>query len=89
MPWSNAEANVICASTASHRHAWDIAGIYKTRDARFVRLHTNFPHHRDAVWWCCCKPEREEVQAALMQWDGEAFETWPMPAAASSPDAPA
>ena len=30
--------------------AWDaIAGIYKTRDARFVRLHTNFPHHRDAV----------------------------------------
>src|SRR6185312_1007808 len=29
---------------------WDaIAGIYKTRDARFVRLHTNFPHHRDAV----------------------------------------
>src|SRR5260370_29605944 len=30
--------------------AWDaIAGVYKTRDARFVRLHTNFPHHRDAV----------------------------------------
>src|ERR1700730_11553306 len=30
--------------------SWDaIAGIYKTRDARFVRLHTNFRHHRDAV----------------------------------------
>jgi len=30
--------------------AWDaIAGIYKTRDQRFVRLHTNFAHHRDAV----------------------------------------
>src|SRR3979411_263238 len=29
---------------------WDaIAGIYKTRDQRFVRLHTNFSHHRDAV----------------------------------------
>ena len=57
--------------------AWDaIAGIYKTRDARFVRLHTNFPHHRDAVCKVLnCKPEREEVQAALMQWDGEAFET--------------
>src|SRR6266545_403294 len=28
--------------------AWDaIAGIYKTRDQRFVRLHTNFRHHRD------------------------------------------
>ena len=57
--------------------AWDaIAGIYKTRDQRFVRLHTNFPHHRDAVCKVLdCKPERDEVQAALMQWDGEAFET--------------
>src|SRR6266851_9091638 len=27
--------------------AWDaIAGIYQTRDHRFVRLHTNFRHHR-------------------------------------------
>ena len=57
--------------------AWDaIAGIYKTRDARFVRLHTNFPHHRDAVCKILdCKPERDAVQAALMQWDAEAFET--------------
>jgi crotonobetainyl-CoA:carnitine CoA-transferase CaiB-like acyl-CoA transferase len=57
--------------------AWDaIAGVYKTRDARFVRLHTNFRHHRDAVCKVLnCKPERDEVQAALMQWDGEAFET--------------
>src|SRR3954454_16828652 len=57
--------------------AWDaIAGIYKTRDQRFVRLHTNFPHHRDAVCKVLnCKPERDEVQAALMQWDAEAFET--------------
>src|SRR3979411_417354 len=53
-----------------------IAGVYKTRDQRFVRLHTNFPHHRDAVCKVLnCKPEREDVQAALMQWDGEAFET--------------
>jgi crotonobetainyl-CoA:carnitine CoA-transferase CaiB-like acyl-CoA transferase len=57
--------------------AWDaIAGIYRTRDRRFVRLHTNFRHHRDAVCKVLnCKPERDEVQAALMQWDGEAFET--------------
>jgi len=57
--------------------AWDaIAGVYKTRDQRFVRLHTNFRHHRDAVCQVLnCKPERDEVQAALMQWDGEAFET--------------
>src|SRR6202047_2540826 len=57
--------------------AWDaIAGIYKTRDRRFVRLHTNFPHHREAVCRVLnCKAERDDVQAALMQWDAEAFET--------------
>src|SRR5258707_6184385 len=57
--------------------AWDaIAGIYKTRDQRFVRLHTNFRHHRDAVCkTLACKPERDDVQPALIQWDGEAFET--------------
>ena len=57
--------------------AWDAtAGIYRTRDRRFVRLHTNFRHHRDAVCRVLdCKPERDDVQAALMQWDGEAFET--------------
>src|SRR6059058_1002872 len=56
--------------------AWDaLAGVYQTRDG-FVRLHTNFPHHRDAVCKVLnCKPERDAVQAALMQWDGEAFET--------------
>ena len=56
--------------------AWDaIAGVYRVRDG-FVRLHTNFPHHRDAVCRVLdCKAERETVQAALMQWEGEAFET--------------
>src|SRR6516164_4831369 len=57
--------------------AWDtIAGIYRTRDGRFVRLHTNFPHHRKAVCRLLdCKAERDAVQAALMQWDPESFET--------------
>jgi crotonobetainyl-CoA:carnitine CoA-transferase CaiB-like acyl-CoA transferase len=57
--------------------AWDaIAGVYRTRDRRFVRLHTNFPHHRDAVCRVLnCKAERDDVQAALLQWDAEAFET--------------
>lgn len=57
--------------------AWDaIAGVYKTGDARFVRLHTNFPHHRDNVCKVlACKPERDDVQRALMQWKAEAFET--------------
>jgi crotonobetainyl-CoA:carnitine CoA-transferase CaiB-like acyl-CoA transferase len=57
--------------------AWDaIAGVYKTGDGRFVRLHTNFPHHRDNVCKVLnCKPEREQVQAALMTWKAEEFET--------------
>src|SRR5215475_5124087 len=57
--------------------AWDpTAGIYRTRDGRFVRLHTNFPHHRAAVCKMLnCEQKREAIQAALMQWDGEAFET--------------
>lgn len=57
--------------------AWDaIAGVYKTGDGRFVRLHTNFSHHRDNVCKVLdCKPERDDVQRALMQWNGEAFET--------------
>lgn len=57
--------------------AWDaIAGVYKAGDHRFVRLHTNFPHHRDAVCRVLnCAAEREKVQAALMQWKAEAFES--------------
>ncbi|MES2195647.1 MAG: CoA transferase [Pseudomonadota bacterium] len=57
--------------------AWDaIAGIYNTRDGRFVRLHTNFPQHREAVCTVLdCKAERDDVQAALLRWDAEAFET--------------
>jgi crotonobetainyl-CoA:carnitine CoA-transferase CaiB-like acyl-CoA transferase len=56
--------------------AWDaIAGVYKTRDGRFVRLHTNFPPHREAVCRVLnCKADRDEVQAALMHWDAEVFE---------------
>src|SRR3569623_2252811 len=57
--------------------AWAaIAGVYKTGDGRFVRLHTNFPHHRDNICKLLdCAPERDAVQAALMKWKGEAFET--------------
>ncbi|SFI77143.1 CoA transferase [Bradyrhizobium sp. Gha] len=57
--------------------AWDaIAGVYRTGDGRFVRCHTNFPHHREAVCNVLgCEPERDKVQAALMQWKGEDFET--------------
>jgi crotonobetainyl-CoA:carnitine CoA-transferase CaiB-like acyl-CoA transferase len=56
--------------------AWDaIAGVYRTGDGRFVRLHTNFPHHRAAVCRVLgCEADRDSVQAALMTWDGATFE---------------
>src|SRR5262249_5008064 len=43
--------------------AWDpTAGIYRTRDARFVRLHTNFPHHRAAVCKVLgCEENRDKI----------------------------
>jgi crotonobetainyl-CoA:carnitine CoA-transferase CaiB-like acyl-CoA transferase len=57
--------------------AWDkIAGIYATGDGRKVRLHTNFPHHRDGILKLLgCAYEREAVQAVLMKWEAEKFET--------------
>lgn len=57
--------------------AWDaIAGVYRTGDGRFIRCHTNFPHHRDAVCRVLgCAQERDEVQAALLNWKGTDFET--------------
>ena len=56
---------------------WDkIAGLYRTRDDRFVRIHTNFPHHRDGVLAMLgCGYDRDAVQRALLTWDGEDFET--------------
>lgn len=56
---------------------WDkIAGLYRTRDGGWIRLHTNFPHHRDGILRLLNRSyDREAVQQALLQWDGEAFET--------------
>lgn len=56
---------------------WDpIAGVYQTGDGRFVRLHTNFPHHRANVLAVLgCGGTREEVAAALATRAAEPFET--------------
>jgi crotonobetainyl-CoA:carnitine CoA-transferase CaiB-like acyl-CoA transferase len=57
--------------------AWDkIAGVYRTGDDRRVRLHTNFPHHRDGMLKLLgCAYERAAVQAALLKREAEPFET--------------
>lgn len=49
---------------------------YRTGDGGFVRLHMNFPHHRDAVLKLLgCAPAREAIENALGKWDAVAFET--------------
>jgi crotonobetainyl-CoA:carnitine CoA-transferase CaiB-like acyl-CoA transferase len=55
---------------------WDkIAGLYRCGDGRWVRLHTNFPHHRDGVLTLLrCEYDRSAVQRALETWEAEAFE---------------
>ncbi len=56
---------------------WDkIAGAYPCGDGRWVRLHTNFPHHRDGVLELLrCAYERDAVRRALGSWTADAFET--------------
>jgi crotonobetainyl-CoA:carnitine CoA-transferase CaiB-like acyl-CoA transferase len=54
---------------------WDtIAGIYRCRDG-WVRLHTNFRHHRDGVLALLrCDATRDAVGAALRAWRAAEFE---------------
>jgi crotonobetainyl-CoA:carnitine CoA-transferase CaiB-like acyl-CoA transferase len=49
---------------------WDkIAGAYQCGDGRYVRLHTNFPHHRDGVLKLLqCAYDKAAVAQALRGW---------------------
>jgi crotonobetainyl-CoA:carnitine CoA-transferase CaiB-like acyl-CoA transferase len=52
-----------------------IAGLYRCGDGRWVRLHTNLPHHRDGVLAILgANHDRAAVERALDGWQGEAFE---------------
>ncbi len=56
---------------------WDkIAGVYRSGDGRWVRIHTNFPRHREGLLALLdCDYDRDAVSAALAGWDAEALET--------------
>lgn len=56
---------------------WDkIAGAYRCGDGRWVRLHTNFPHHRDGVLKILgCAYDKAAVTDALQRWTAFDFET--------------
>ncbi len=56
---------------------WDaIAGLYQCGDGRWVRLHTNFPHHRDGVLRLLgdVAHDRASVAKALGTWRAAEFE---------------
>ena len=55
---------------------WDrIAGIYRCGDGQWIRMHTNFPHHRDGVLaLLACEYDKAAVQRALLGWRAEEFE---------------
>jgi len=67
----------MCVDGHSPKELWDkIAGLYRCGDGRWVRLHTNFPHHRDGVLKLLgCDYSREAVKLALDGWQAEKFET--------------
>ena len=56
--------------------AWDaIAGTYRCRDGGVVRIHTNFPHHRDGFLRLLgAGYDRADVARALAGWDAAAFD---------------
>lgn len=56
---------------------WDpIAGIYQCGDGRWVRIHTNFEHHRGGVLKILgCANDKGAVAAALKAWKAKDFET--------------
>lgn len=55
---------------------WDrIVGAYQCGDGRYVRLHTNFPHHRDGVLKLLgCAYDKAAVAEALTGWKAFDFE---------------
>jgi crotonobetainyl-CoA:carnitine CoA-transferase CaiB-like acyl-CoA transferase len=55
---------------------WDrIAGTYQTGDGRWVRLHTNFPHHRAGILRILgCDYDKQAVATALRSWTAFDFE---------------
>ncbi len=62
---------------ASVHEGWDrIAGLHRAGDGRFIRLHTNLPHHREAVLrTLSCDYDRAAVTTALQAWSAQDAET--------------
>ncbi|KAI0683087.1 CoA-transferase family III [Earliella scabrosa] len=54
----------------------NIAGVYRTKDDSYVRIHTNFPHHKQGILDILqCEPTREGIAEAISHWNAIDFET--------------
>ncbi|KAI9507242.1 CoA-transferase family III [Russula earlei] len=52
----------------------ELSDIFKTKDG-YVRLHANFPHHKQGLLDILqCEPTKAAVAAALTEWSAEEFE---------------
>jgi crotonobetainyl-CoA:carnitine CoA-transferase CaiB-like acyl-CoA transferase len=57
-------------------HRDKTAGLYRTRDGRWVRAHTNLPHHRAGLLKLLgCDYDRAAVQRKIANWDAYNLET--------------
>jgi len=53
----------------------DLFGFYRTGDARWIQLHSAFPHHRERILELLrCAATREAVARAVEGWKGEELE---------------
>ncbi|TFK93320.1 CoA-transferase family III, partial [Polyporus arcularius HHB13444] len=53
-----------------------LAGVYRTKDNSYVRIHTNFPHHKQGILDILqCEPTKESIARALLDWNAVDFET--------------
>jgi crotonobetainyl-CoA:carnitine CoA-transferase CaiB-like acyl-CoA transferase len=59
----------------NHRMFDPLFGVYRAGDGRFVRIHTNFPHHRAGMLAMLgAENTRDSVAKAISGWQGQAFE---------------
>ncbi|KAI0785118.1 CoA-transferase family III domain-containing protein [Abortiporus biennis] len=53
-----------------------LSGVYKTKDSNYVRIHTNFPHHRQGILDILkCEPTKESIADAMLQWNSADIES--------------
>jgi crotonobetainyl-CoA:carnitine CoA-transferase CaiB-like acyl-CoA transferase len=61
---------------ADPRPLWDpTAGVYECGDGRWIRVHTNFRHHRDGLLQLLeCEGSRAAIATAVQKWSAEELE---------------